>query len=245
MSRAADVFSRFRALPLVGIDTIANDDIVMVLAPHADDESLGCAGLIAELTRMGRPPVVVIVTDGTGSHPSSHAYPPSRLRALREREALQAVTILGLPAGRLHFLRLRDTATPQYGPEFDSTVTIIAKLMRENQCRILCAPWLYDPHCDHEGAQLIARAAAEATGAALLSYPVWGWLLANETPVPDEPVRGWRLDIRDHLELKSKAIAAHASQYSDLITDDPEGFRLPADLLSIFKQPYEVFLQTL
>src|ERR1700722_17846159 len=100
MSRAADVFSRFRALPLVGIDTIANDDIVMVLAPHADDESLGCAGLIAELTRMGRPPVVVIVTDGTGSHPSSHAYPPSRLRALREREALQAVTILGLPAGR-------------------------------------------------------------------------------------------------------------------------------------------------
>jgi LmbE family N-acetylglucosaminyl deacetylase len=245
MRRAADIFSRLRALPLVGVDTIANDGIVMVLAPHADDESLGCAGLITELTAKGRPPVVVIVTDGTGSHPSSHTYPPTRLRALREREALKAVTILGLPAGRLHFLRLRDTATPQFGPEFDSTVAIIANLMRENGCRILCAPWLYDPHCDHEGAQLIARAAARLTGAALLSYPVWGWLLADETPLPDEPVGGWRLDIRDHLDLKRRAIAAHASQYSNLITDDPEGFRLPADLLSVFAQPYEVFLRTL
>jgi len=245
MSRAADFFSSLRSLPLVGVDTITNDGMVMVLAPHADDESLGCAGLITELTAKGRPPVVVVVTDGTGSHPSSQTYPPARLRALREREALEAVTILGLPAARLHFLRLRDTATPQSGPEFDSTVSIIANLVRENGCRILCAPWLYDPHYDHQGVQLIARAAATLTSAALLSYPVWGWLLADETPLPDEPVRGWRLDIRDHLELKRRAIAAHVSQYSDLITDDPEGFRLPADLLSVFGQPYEVFLRTL
>jgi hypothetical protein len=47
------------------------------------------------------------------------------------------------------------------------------------------------------------------------------------------------------LELKRRAIAAHASQYSGLITDDPRGFRLPADLLSVFEQPYEVFLRTL
>jgi LmbE family N-acetylglucosaminyl deacetylase len=245
MNRAADVVSRLRALPLVGVDTIANDGVVMVLAPHADDESLGCGGLINELAAQGRPPVVVIVTDGTGSHPSSRTYPPGRLRALREREALQAVTILGLPAERLHFLRLRDTATPRYGTEFDSTVTAVMNLMRDNGCRMLCAPWLYDPHCDHEGAQLIARAAAKRTGAALLSYPVWGWLLADETPLPNAPVEGWRLDIQHNLELKRRAIAAHASQYSDLITDDPNGFRLPADLLSVFDQPYEVFLRTL
>jgi LmbE family N-acetylglucosaminyl deacetylase len=245
MSRAADVVSRLRALPLVGVDTIADDGVVMVLAPHADDESLGCGGLINELAAQGRPPVVVIVTDGTGSHPSSRTYPPGRLRALREREALQAVTILGLSAERLHFLRLRDTATPRYGTEFDSTVTAVANLMRDNRCRVLCAPWFYDPHCDHEGAQLIARAAVKRTGAALLSYPVWGWLLADETSLPNAPVDGWRLDIQHNLELKRRAIAAHASQYSDLITDDPNGFRLPADLLSVFDQPYEVFLRAL
>ncbi len=243
MIRAADIFSHLRALPLAGLDTIANDGNVMVLAPHPDDESLGCGGLITQLAAKGQPPVVVIVTDGTGSHPSSRSYPPTRLRVLREREALEAVTILGLPAERLHFLRLRDTATPQYGPEFDSTVNVIAGLMRDNGCRVLCAPWIHDPHCDHEGAQLIARAAAKNTGAALLSYPVWGWLLAEETPLPDTTLEGWRLDIHEHLPLKRRAIAAHASQYSDLIMDDPNGFRLPPDLLSVFEQPYEVILR--
>jgi LmbE family N-acetylglucosaminyl deacetylase len=244
MIRAADIISRLRALPLAGVDAITNDNVVMVLAPHSDDESLGCGGLITELTAQGRPPVVVIVTDGTGSHPSSRSYPPTRLRALRESEALQAVTILGLSAERLHFLRLRDTHIPRGGPEYSSTVNVIANLMRDNGCRVLCAPWLYDPHCDHVGAQLIARAVAKRTGAALLSYLVWGWLLPDDTPLPDAPLEGWRLNIQDRLDLKRRAIAAHASQYSDLITDDPNGFRLPPDLLSVFDQPYEVFLRT-
>ena len=244
MIRAIEVLSRLRTLP-AEIDTIARFANAMVLAPHADDESLGCGGLISELVARGTPPVVVIVTDGTGSHPSSRAYPFLRLRNLREREALEAVTILGVPASRLFFLRLRDTATPSSGPEFDSVVTRLTKLMRELRCDALFAPWIHDPHCDHEAAQLIARAAVKRTGAALFSYPVWGWLLANDTILPDTIVNGWRLDIRKHLPSKRRAIAAHASQYSNLISDDPDGFRLPSSLLSVFEQPYEVFLRTL
>jgi hypothetical protein len=41
---------------------------------------------------------------------------------------------------------------------------------------------------------------------------------------------------------KRAAIQAHQSQYSDLITDDPEGFRLPAGLLSVFEVPFETFV---
>jgi LmbE family N-acetylglucosaminyl deacetylase len=79
MIRAADIISHLRALPLVGVDVITNGNVVMVLAPHPDDETLGCGGLITELTAKGRPPVVVVVTDGTGSHPASRSYPPARL----------------------------------------------------------------------------------------------------------------------------------------------------------------------
>jgi LmbE family N-acetylglucosaminyl deacetylase len=49
----------------------------MVLAPHADDESLGCGGLIAELVAKARPPMIVILRDGTGSHPLSREIPGS------------------------------------------------------------------------------------------------------------------------------------------------------------------------
>jgi LmbE family N-acetylglucosaminyl deacetylase len=242
VTRAADILSSLRQLPIATLDTITNSGSVMVLAPHADDESLGCGGLIAELVAKARPPMIVILTDGTGSHPLSREYPAPRLRALREQEALKAVTILGVPADHLVFLHLRDTATPKSGPKFLSTVGTIESHMRRHEIDVLCAPWLYDPHGDHEAAQLIASAAAMRTGATLLSYPVWGWLLEDDTRLPAVPIVGWRLDIRDHLELKRRAIAAHASQYSDLIVDDPTGFRLPAELLSAFDSPYEVFL---
>ncbi len=52
----------------------------VVVAPHPDDESLACGGLIADACRQGLRGKVVIVSDGVGSHPNSRAYPPDRLR---------------------------------------------------------------------------------------------------------------------------------------------------------------------
>jgi hypothetical protein len=52
---------------------------VVVVAPHPDDESIACGGLIALLARRSVVVNVIIVTDGCGSHPNSSAYPPERL----------------------------------------------------------------------------------------------------------------------------------------------------------------------
>jgi LmbE family N-acetylglucosaminyl deacetylase len=246
VARAGDILARMCDLPLARLNQITSGENVMVLAPHPDDESLGCGGLIAQACALGQPPIVAILTDGTGSHPASPAYPPSRLRALREREARRAVELLGLPAERIHFLRFRDTAAPTSGPAFTCAVISIVRLMRAHHCRILCAPWLYEPHGDHEAAQLIARSAVRMTQTLLLSYLVWGWTLPADATLPDEQVDGWRLGIADQLAIKRKAIAAHASQYTDLIDDDPNGFRLPSGLLSaVTGRPYEVLLRSL
>ena len=242
MTRASLVLSAFRVLPLADLDTVVGADTAMIIAPHADDESLGCGGLIAQLCARERFPIVVIVTDGTGSHPSSRLYPPGRLRSLREEEASRAVSILGLPLDRLIFLRLPDGAAPVIGPLFDATVAHLADLTQTYGCHTILAPWLYDPHGDHEAVQIMARLVGTVTGALVLSYPVWGWLLPEGTVLPDVSPQGWRLDITRDLAAKRCAIAAHASQYSDLIRDDPDGFRLPADLLTVFEAPYEVFL---
>jgi hypothetical protein len=72
-----------------------------------------------------------------------------------------------------------------------------------------------------------------------------GLVARENAQLADTPVEGWRLDIQKYRERKRCAIAAHASQYSDLIDDDPNGFRLPPELLSMIDLPYEVFLQTL
>ena len=237
--RAGDRLRRFEALPLADVDALLGQGGVLILAPHADDESLGCGGLIVELCARGRPPIVVVLTDGAGSHPNSRSHPPLRLRAVRQREAHDATAILGLPPDRLRFLGLRDTAAPLDGPEFAAAVVTLAGLARDHGCDVIAAPWRHDPHCDHVAAQAMAC----ASGLRVLSYPVWGWTLPADTALPDAPVEGWRLDITAHLPAKRRAIAAHASQYGDLIADDPTGFRLPSDLLAVFDRPYEVFLR--
>jgi LmbE family N-acetylglucosaminyl deacetylase len=235
---AADVHVAMEGLPAADIETILGGERALILAPHADDESLGCGGLIAACCEWGRPPCVVMLTDGAASHPGSKQYPPERLRALRAEEARQALTTLGLASENLAFFDYPDTALPATA----AVSARVAMVAREQGCTVILAPWFYDPHCDHEAAAIVARDAAEAAGCRLLSYPVWGWLLPPDQELPVTEVAGYKLPIFGYLEAKHSAIAAHASQYSGLIDDSPQGFRLPQELLSVFERPYEVFL---
>jgi LmbE family N-acetylglucosaminyl deacetylase len=100
---------------------------------------------------------------------------------------------------------------------------------------------MHDPHCDHEAGARMAAALAAALDVKLRSYPVWGWLRPGLDELPAD-VTGYRLDISRFMVQKKAAIAAHASQYSDLIKDSPTGFRLPAELIAVAARPFEVFL---
>jgi LmbE family N-acetylglucosaminyl deacetylase len=232
----------WRALPIGTLDDVVGAGRCLILAPHPDDESLGCGGLIAACCAVGRFPLVAILTDGAGSHPASRAFPPARLRQQREAEAHDAVTRLGLPPNHLVFLNQPDTAAPHDGPGFQAVVTSLLGLLPPN-CTAILAPWRGDPHCDHEAASKIAAAVAQAAGIRHVAYPVWGWTLPREELVtPTEG--GVRLDIDEFLPAKRAAIEAHQSQYGDLITDDPTGFRLPPELLSLLQGRFETFLPT-
>src|ERR1700744_3098512 len=103
MTTAGDFHRTWRALPIGGLDDVIGGGTCLVLAPHPDDESLGCGGLIAACVAAGRMPLVAILTDGVGSHPNSRTYPPDRLREVRTQEVRQAVGFLGLPPDRIVF----------------------------------------------------------------------------------------------------------------------------------------------
>jgi len=91
MLKVSDVHAQWRALPTGTLEEVAGSGTCLVLAPHPDDESLGCGGLIAACCAAGRPPVVAVLTDGSGSHPGSRAFPPTRLAAIRKAEVTAAV----------------------------------------------------------------------------------------------------------------------------------------------------------
>src|ERR1700733_997679 len=69
---------------------------ILVVAPHPDDESLGCGGLISLSAQAGSSVYIVFVTDGAASHRNSTAWSPARLTAHRELKASRARACLGL-----------------------------------------------------------------------------------------------------------------------------------------------------
>ncbi len=225
----------------------------LVLAPHPDDESLGCGGLLAACAAAGRPARVLVVSDGSGSHPGSRDWPAARLAALRQEETRAAVAALGLdPRRDLDFLGLRDTAVPSEGPGFEAAVRAVVAFAGQGPVSLF-ATWRHDPHCDHVASFAIAVAAARAMGGGtrLYAYPVWGMAYAHPIPgfpLPPAPLlptppRGMRLGIESHLEAKQRAVAAHRSQVSSLIEDDPGGFTLPPEALALAFRPQELFLE--
>jgi LmbE family N-acetylglucosaminyl deacetylase len=242
---AGEALAAADSLPLRSLrDALANRPFI-VIAPHPDDESLGCGGLIADACRQGLRGKVVIVSDGAGSHPNSHAYPPERLTTLREVEARQAGAELGLRPEEMHFLRLPDRFVPYEGEEAEHAINVIVDCVKEIGAGSLFVSWRHDPHCDHEACYRIARAVQRRVGEVkLFEYVVWGHTLPPSTEV--DPIRsGFRITI-DHeaMQKKRRAIAAHRSQTTSLIDDDPGGFLFSQIDLDHFDGPYEFFLES-
>ncbi len=95
-------------------------DRVLVLAPHPDDETLACGGVIQRALKMHLPVRVVFLTNGDGNEWSFAVYRkhpvivPRAVRTmglLRHDEAQAAGRILGLGPGDLIFLGYPDLGT--------------------------------------------------------------------------------------------------------------------------------------
>ena len=233
------------SLPIWDIKTLVTGSVpesVLVVAPHPDDETLGCGGAIALLRQLDVAVQVSIVSDGTQSHPNSIAYPSTALKQLRERESLSALAILGVAPEAVTFWGMPDGAvlTVVQHKEIDRIQKYLCNLTPS----IIFLPWRKDPHPDHRASwQLFTTACKQlAYFPRIIEYPIWDWDREQRQDFLDS-VNVWRLDISEVLKLKLRAIAQYRSQISDLIDDDPEGFRLTPEMISNFTQPWEIYLE--
>src|SRR5579862_5129583 len=75
------------------------DAPALIVAPHPDDETFACGGLITLKRRRGVLVSVVFLTDGSGAKAD---LDPLALTRLRQGEALQALNILGVAIEDVH-----------------------------------------------------------------------------------------------------------------------------------------------
>ncbi len=197
----------------------------LVLAPHADDETLGCGALIADAASRGALAAVVILTDGVGSHP--HDGPGSRARLVlaRRREAARAVRMLAGPAQPMPLFLDWPDAQPFAAGEhgFERARRRLSALCRERRVDALAVTARHEPHCDHMAAYRLACAAASSAlrPVTVFEYVVWA---------PEPPGEGYRA-LRTPpmpLGLRNAALAAHRSQ---LTPQFGEGFRVPSAMM--------------
>jgi LmbE family N-acetylglucosaminyl deacetylase len=241
----ADPLSRPSDLPLYGIGNISMEP-VLVVAPHPDDETLGCGGAIALLRSLKYTVQILVISDGTKSHPNSRKYPKTILKQLRESETRSAMAVLGVETDRIAFLQLCDGAIPKFGTiNFQAAVNRCHAYLESVNPKIILAPWRLDPHPDHRATSQILRAALTQIKIPprVIEYPIWDWDLQQRQLRNHDSIYSWRLDISEVLSLKREAIASYRSQITDLIDDDPTGFRLTPEMLKNFTQPWEIYLE--
>ncbi len=136
---------------LVSKPTLNPDDRILVLSPHPDDETLGCAGVIQQAVAMKLPVRIVWLTYGDNNEWSFMLYRkrfvfmPGAVREMgevRHSEAVAAAKILGVDPDQLAFLGYPDfgTLTIWYRhwdgqPPLESMLTKVSKVPYPNAFR--------------------------------------------------------------------------------------------------------------
>ncbi|MDQ1346929.1 MAG: hypothetical protein QG573_298 [Acidobacteriota bacterium] len=180
----------------------------LVLAPHFDDEVLGCGGLVAQLCRAGAPVNVLFLTDGSGG--IEEVDDRDIYAARRRREAEKVTRLLGC-AG-LEVLGIRDGALAAGRAE---AAAAIRQSLLEQRPGLLLVPSPLEVSADHRAAFAalhdVLSASREAVEGAALAEVARGlevWLYdVNHPGYPDRLV-----DVSDCRATIEAAMALYASQ---------------------------------
>ncbi|QDU84302.1 putative glycosyl transferase [Planctomycetes bacterium Pla163] len=178
---------------------------VLVIAPHADDEVLGCGGMLAFHTQRGDSVRVVVLTDGAlGDRDGLAGDDADALGRTRQEESVAAGRILGVSDHR--FCGLEDGGL---GTLADLS-SRIADEIADFDPDLVYGPSPHEFHTDHRAtaAALITAAAADTR---TRTYHLFGVNTYAHATVLYDTTAFWT--------RKSEALAAFASQmaYHDLV----------------------------
>ena len=173
---------------------------VLVLAPHPDDETIGCGGTLLAHAKRGDQVVAVFLTSG---ELGLKHLPREKAWAIREAEARKAGKIIGL--ANLFFLRGPDW---MLGDNIESAAGTLQPVLGAEHPELIYAPHENEWHPDHKAAVPILRRAvqnASLPAPEIRTYEVWT-PLAEFVHVED---------ITPVINQKMKALRAYASQLKE------------------------------
>ena len=181
---------------------------ILIVAPHADDDILGCGGIISKYTEKGNKVYVAIMTNGNVGDPD--LFPIEGTKRGR-KEALASHAVLGVeetfffdfPAPRL-------STFPGYKISIE-----LEKLIRKLNIQVLFLPHRGDIHLDHkaifEAGIVAARPINNSPVVKIFTYETlseteWAAPYADEVFYPTFLVKL----SQEHIEKKIKAFKCYS-----------------------------------
>jgi glycosyltransferase involved in cell wall biosynthesis/LmbE family N-acetylglucosaminyl deacetylase len=165
---------------------------ILVIAPHSDDEILGCGGTLALLRQNGCHIKVVIITDGRAGDPLG--YSEEDVVVHRQRESVAALNLLGIED--IVFFNQPDSDY-QHTPQLANQLT---HLLNSYAAEWLLLPSVLDFHRDHIAISLSLLEIWQHNGGLerVFLYEIWSPLPAN-----------WVVDISSVFALKQQSLQCY------------------------------------
>lgn len=203
----------------------------LVFAPHQDDETLGCGGLIALKRQQNIPVHVAFLTDGTACYESiapqgATIMPSSEIISMRQAEAVAALGHLGVDRSAIHFLDqpdqfLGELSNSDHQALIDRLVTLIQTVAPQQ----IYVTYREDVHGDHKASYRVVHEAIDRIQQSspqqsiqLWEYPIWTfWNYQKFSALlRNKQLKLCRLPIHTVHPQKQAALKCYRSQYEHL-----------------------------
>lgn len=154
---------------------------MLVVAPHQDDEIIGCGGALALHVASSHRAGIVVLQDGADGH-QELGMRREEMTAMRNAESKRAASLLGIEPRFLNHANLT-SAAPAAADE-------LAKIISETRADAIFAPFPLDGHPEHRAANYILAEALKKTGAnvRVYGYEVWSLCIPNVIVVIDDVI---------------------------------------------------------
>ena len=172
---------------------------MLVVAPHQDDEAIGCGGALALQVRAKGTASVVLLQDGADGY-DELGFSRADLVALRNGESSKACAALGIEPPR--FLNHADLAAASRQAAAEVRDVII-----EKRVDAVFVPFVLDGHPDHRTANYILAEALRGVdwNVRVFGYEVWGLCIPNVIVVIDE-VMDRKMEMLACFDFANKAV---------------------------------------
>lgn len=207
---------------------------ILIIAPHQDDETLGCGGLIYKKVKEGCEIRVLFLTDGRYGGDIG----------VRRREAIEALEVLGVKESKIDFMNWEDgdlsyllSSKSKYKKDSDNYMECLKAYIENYKPENIYVTYKHDRLPDHEAAYYIVKSLG-IKNTKIIQYAVWffygrTWPLRYLYYVMKGD-RFYREDIKTERKIKQRAIDCYKSQKESI---------LPKRFIKMFNKSYEVYIE--